>query len=99
MGQGYVTDLLTFQCSWKPLHELRSSPLNTGLYESPALIGCAFAISRSLYEKLWGQDPGIADWGCEDIDLGLKAWLLGHPVLLDPQAVAGHRFQSSFTNY
>jgi len=100
VGQGYAIDLQTFQCSWKSTQELRRSSLAPGgLYESLALIGCVFAISQRLYEKLWRQDVAMAGWGVEDIDLGLKSWLMGFPVLLEPAAIIGHRFRSTFDNY
>jgi hypothetical protein len=35
----------------------------------------------------------------EDVDLGVKSWLLNHPVLYDPVPVIGHRFQKAFTTY
>lgn len=35
-------------------------------------------------------------WGVEDLDLGLKAWLLGHPIVQDPECFIGHRFQTEF---
>jgi YD repeat-containing protein len=38
-------------------------------------------------------------WGVEDLDFGLKSWLMGHPILHDPEAVVGHRFRASFDNY
>jgi hypothetical protein len=69
------------------------------LYESPALIGCALAIGRGLYQELWGFDAAMRSWGVEDIDFGLKAWLLGYPILHDPQALVGHRFRQAFDNY
>jgi len=100
LGQGYALDLRSFACSWKPTKELRRSQLGrTELYESPALIGCAFALSQELYETLWGQDVGMLEWGVEDIDLGMKSWLMGHPVLLAPSAIIGHRFRATFDNY
>jgi GT2 family glycosyltransferase len=68
-------------------------------YESPALIGCCFAISRWLYQRLWGLDTDMRMYGMEDIDFGLKSWLMGHPLLNDPGAMIGHRFQASFESY
>ncbi len=65
-------------------------------FESPTLCGCCFAISRGLYEKLRGFDPHLIQWGPEDFDLGLKAWLLGHPILSDPLPTIGHRFRKEF---
>lgn len=100
VGYGYTIDLKTFASKWVALGDLQPSrQYGTHLYESPALIGCAFAISRRLYEKVWGQDPGMRGWGVEDLDLGLKCWLAGGAVLLDPTVAIGHRFQSEFATY
>ena len=96
VGYGYFVDLRTFQCGWIPLRNLKRWER---YYRTPALIGCCFAVSRRLYWKLWGFDVEMQSWGCEDLDFGLKAQLLGHPLLHDPQAAIGHRFRSSFDNY
>lgn len=63
--------------------------------ETAGLIGCSFAMSRELYERLWGCDADMRHWGSDDADLGLKAWLMGHAVLNDPEIVVGHRFRAS----
>ena len=46
-----------------------------------------------------GFDAGMLEWGAEDLDFGLKAWLMGASVLNDPDAVIGHRFRASFDNF
>jgi GT2 family glycosyltransferase len=100
VGHGYGMDLLRFEPHWLLLDEMQQ--VGTGrqhLYESPALLGAAFAISRELYDKAWGFDPHMRSWGVEDLDLGLKCWQLGHQILHDPDAVVGHRFQDTFTTY
>ena len=100
IGYGYQLDLSTFDSRWMSTDELRpASSQFSGLYESPGLIGCAFAMTRDLYDRLWGQDAGMRGWGVEDLDLGLKAWLFGNPVLVEPAASIGHRFQTRFANY
>ena len=96
VGNGYRLSLLTFRSDWVPLRRLRT--MGT-LYECPALVGCCLAISKDLYAKLRGFDPHMIEWGTEDVDLGLKAWLLGHGIVHDPMATIGHRFRSGFTNY
>jgi GT2 family glycosyltransferase len=99
-GHGYGMDLRTFEPRWVPVEEMRRVETRTGeLFESPALIGCAFAISRVLYDKLWGFDPHMYSWGIEDLDLGLKCWQAGYRILHDPTAIIGHRFQDTFTSY
>ena len=97
--RGYSLDLKTFQTAWKPQNELKPFSSNPELLESPALIGCCFAVSSRLYETLWGHDQGMRGWGVEDIDLGLKSWLMGHPILVDPSSLIGHRFRTTFGNY
>jgi GT2 family glycosyltransferase len=99
-GHGYGFDLRTMESRWLPLYELKKSSLGRGqFFESPALIGCAFAVSRLVYEKVWGFDPKMKFWGVEDLDFSLKCWLMGHPILHDPETAVGHRFQESFDHY
>ena len=100
IGHGYFLDLDQFHCGWLPLSELRAVQNGSKkFYESPAVIGCAFAIARELYETLWGFDPHMRCWGVEDLDFSLKCWLMGFPILHDPEAVVGHRFRSSFDTF
>jgi GT2 family glycosyltransferase len=99
-GNGYYLKLDKFECGWLALSSLRKRQVGRSqFYESPALIGCALAVSRPLYDKLRGFDPHMYIWGSEDLDFGLKCWLLGHPILHDPRSVVGHRFRASFDNY
>jgi GT2 family glycosyltransferase len=101
VGHGYRMDLERFDCGFIGLERLRAYRGTAGprFYESPAFIGCCAALSRALYDKLWGFDPGMRSWGLEDLDFGLKAWLMGHPVLHDPEPVIGHRFRAAFDDY
>lgn len=99
VGHGYGLDLLTLDTRWLSPDELHTVGRRGTLYESPALIGCALAISRRLYEHLRGFDTDMRSWGVEDIDLGLKGWMLGHPIVHDAAAVIGHRFRTRFDNY
>jgi GT2 family glycosyltransferase len=100
VGHGYAFDLATLDARWVPLGEMRKSPLGRGnLFESAALIGCAFAVRRAVYDRVWGFDAQMRFWGVEDLDFSLKCWLLGHPILHHPGIVIGHRFQDAFTTY
>lgn len=99
-GHGYSLDLQTFDPRWQALDEMQSAGEGrTRFYVSPALIGCGFAVGRELYDKLWGFDVQMHYWGVEDLDFGLKCWLMGHRILHDPQAVIGHHFRATFDNY
>ena len=96
VGHGYRLELLGFSCGW-----LRDDALRRRgeFYESPALIGCAVAVSRVLYDELLGFDTRMKEWGVEDLDFGLKAWLMGSMVLNDPAPLIGHRFRRAFDTY
>ena len=93
---GFCLSLRELECAWIARDRLAR---HDRFYESPALIGCCAAVSRQLYERLWGFDPHMIQWGSEDVDFGLKAWLMGHPILLDARATIGHRFRANFDNY
>jgi glycosyltransferase involved in cell wall biosynthesis len=95
-GYGFRLDLEDFHCDWLAPHEIRpvAGPDGRVYHASPALVGCTLALTRELYERLGGFDAGMLSWGSEDIDFGLKTWLLGHQVLSDHEAVIGHRFRS-----
>jgi len=101
IGHGYILDLETFESRFIGLNDMKEHPIADGrtLYESPCLIGCCMAIAPDLYKKLWGFDIDMLIWGTEDVDLAVKSWLMGHPILHDAQAMIGHRFQSSFDHY
>ena len=96
IGNGYRITLEKFECGWIGLKQLRR---HDELYECPALIGCCAAMSRELYRRTWGFDCYMVDWGVEDIDFGLKAWLLGFSILHNSRATIGHRFRRTFDNY
>ena len=100
IGHGYFLDLERFHCGWLPLGELQETDVDgRRFYESPAAIGCAFAVARRLYERLWGFDPHMRGWGVEDPDLSPKCWLMGYRILHDPDAVIGHRFRDRFDTF
>lgn len=96
IGFGYGLNLRDLSCHWIPLRDMKEE---NRLYENPALIGCCLAMTKELYTTLWGFDRDMVDWGVEDLDLGLKAWLMGYSVLHNPYACIGHRFRGSFDNF
>jgi GT2 family glycosyltransferase len=99
-GNGYYLKLDRFDCGWLEKGKLRA--VREGrrrFYESPSLCGCALAVSRELFDRLRGFDPHMRYWGVEDLDFGLKCWLLGARILHDPRSVVGHRFRASFDNF
>lgn len=91
VGYGFFFELRTFECGWLDLDRMTR---RGRFFESPSLVGCCVATSRKLYDDVKGFDPGMIQWGIEDIDFSLKAWLMGYPVLHDPTAAIGHRFRA-----
>lgn len=96
VGFGYRMDLLELSCGWVSLSDMHP---RGALYENPALIGCCLAVSRDFYTELRGFDKDMVDWGVEDLDMGLRAWLVGDGILLNPRAAIGHRFRASFDTF
>lgn len=92
VGHGYAVALETFDLWWIPLEAMLPHD-GTRFRVQPTFIGCVVAMSRRLYDRLWGFDTGMLVYGTEDIDFGGRAWLMGHPVLHDPEPLIGHRFR------
>ena len=101
VGYGFLTELSWFDTRWIGRDQLKevNGPRGRAYLRQPSVIGCCVALSRDLYEKLWGFDPYMKTYGSEDIDLGLKSWLMGHPVYLDEEVTIGHRFRGDFATY
>lgn len=100
-GHGYVARLERMINEWVELEDMQTRTIagDRVVYESPNLQGCVFAVSRRVYQRLRGFDLGMQCWGSEDVDFGIKAWLMGHPILHDPEAIVGHRYQVRFDRY
>lgn len=96
LGFGFRMELEDFGCAWTGLQDLTR---RGDYFENPTLVGCAMAMSRKLYETLWGFDRDMIEWGQEDLDFGLKTWLMGYSILCDPRAIIAHRFRDRFDNY
>ena len=101
VGYGFLTELSWFDTSWIDRDDLKviEGPNGRTYLRQPSVIGCSIALSRDLYEKLWGFDPDMKSYGAEDLDFGFKSWLMGHPVYLDEEITVGHRFRGEFSTY
>jgi GT2 family glycosyltransferase/glycosyltransferase involved in cell wall biosynthesis len=65
---------------------------DTATTERPTLFACggAMAVRRDAFLAAGGFDEAYFAF-FEDVDLGWRLWLLGHAVVLAPQAIAYHR--------
>lgn len=93
VGYGFRMHLNRFECEWIRMRDLERRGQKLII---PCFVGCCVAMSLELYVRLGGFDPDMLQWGMEDVDFAIKAWLMGHEVLNDPFATIGHRFSGSF---
>ncbi len=74
------------QCG-KPAGDLAELP-----YEVPFASGAALVVRRSAWDELGGFDDSYFLYG-EDLELGLRAWLTGHRVGVEPRARVVHEYE------
>lgn len=53
----------------------------------------ATAITRELYQRLGGYDPGMRLYGAAEPEFSVRAWLNGAQILLHPGLEVSHRFK------
>lgn len=66
-----------------------------GPYEIPLAPGGCQAFPAGTFRALGQFDEGFARWGSEDIDISMRAWLLGYRVLAEGRARVGHWFRET----
>ncbi len=68
-----------------------ASELPAEPYETAFASGAAMMVRRSAWDELDGFDDSYFLY-CEDLDLGLRAWLAGRRVGVEPRARVVHRY-------
>ena len=58
----------------------------------PVLSGGLLLISKRWWSEGGGYDPGMLEWGAENIEQSLRTWQCGGEILVDRQAKIGHIF-------
>jgi glycosyltransferase involved in cell wall biosynthesis len=66
-----------------------------GPYDVPLTIGACQAFRMSNFLAMGGYDDGFTRWGFEDVEICLRAWLLGYRVTVNPDVVVAHHFRES----
>lgn len=59
----------------------------------PTLGGGFMAMRRETLERAGAFDPGMPQWGSEDLELCVRYWLLGYEVWVVPQVTILHYFR------
>lgn len=62
----------------------------------PLVLGCCWIVRRESYFRSGGFDVGMTRWGCENIDIVVKAYAIGGGCFIEPGATVGHLFRSQF---
>ncbi len=86
-----------------PDNTLNSCWFDPGVHVAPYLVpltpgGCQ-AFRRDTFEALGGYENGFTRWGFEDVELCLRAWLLGYQVVAHPGITIEHYFREARDNY
>lgn len=62
-------------------------------YEIPLAPGGCQAFPAATFRAIGMFDDGFARWGSEDIEISLRAWMLGYRVVGQPRARVAHWFR------
>jgi GT2 family glycosyltransferase len=62
-------------------------------YEVPFTPGGCQAFRLSTFKAIGRFDEGLTKWGYQDIELCLRAWLLGYRVVVNPDIRVAHYFR------
>jgi GT2 family glycosyltransferase len=62
-------------------------------YPVPLLAGLCQAFQAQVFFELGGYDPGMTGYGHEDLEICLRSWLYGLPVLVVPSIEVSHMFR------
>ncbi len=90
IGYIYTIQNLTLSPTW-------IRPKNYDSVQKTPLIPCGcFAIRRDLFMSVGGFDK-LRKWSCEDFELSLRLWRLGHDLTTSPVVGICHHFKTSET--
>ncbi|XP_060080254.1 polypeptide N-acetylgalactosaminyltransferase 4-like [Ylistrum balloti] len=73
------------------LKEIWEQP--TKAFDTPAIVGCAFAVNRKYFLGVGGLDTGMRTWGGEDVELSIRVWLCGGSMKIAPCSHVAHIFK------
>jgi len=62
-------------------------------YEVPFTPGGCQAFRLATFNELGRFDEGLTKWGYQDIEICLRAWLLGYRVMVNPDSRVAHHFR------
>jgi len=63
-------------------------------YSVPMVGSGCMAIRRNIFHEIYGFDSGMINYGCEDGEICIRAWLLGYKIFVVPRIEVSHYFRS-----
>jgi glycosyltransferase involved in cell wall biosynthesis len=66
-----------------------------GPYDVPLTTGACQAFRARNFLALGRYEDGFTRWGFEDVELCMRAWLLGYRVVVNPEAIVAHHFREA----
>jgi GT2 family glycosyltransferase len=66
-----------------------------GPYEVPLTTGACQAFRKATFQSLGQYEDGFTRWGYEDVEICLRAWLLGYRIGVHPDVTVAHHFRES----
>lgn len=76
---------------WSFVHKWGSG--RPGTMESTITMG-QFFVTKRWWTEIEGMDPGMEQWGAENIDVSLRTWLCGGRILCAKTCYVAHTFRS-----
>lgn len=64
-------------------------------YAVPLTTGACQAFRLATFTALGHYEEGFTRWGFEDVEICLRAWLLGYRVVVNPTVIVAHYFRES----
>ena len=62
-------------------------------YPVPMVPGLCMAFRRDFFQEIGQFDPGMVNYGSEDLEICLRSWLCGYEVLIVPLVEVSHLFR------
>jgi len=62
-------------------------------FPTPALSGGILALTREWWEESGRYDPGMREWGSENVEMSLRVWRCGGSIEIVPCSRIGHMFR------
>ena len=94
-GGAYVDFFATGSRSLLDLHWLRAQYPNEKILTVPCVLGACYAASKDYWRYLRGFE-GLRGYGCEEIYISLKSWMMGKGCRLINNITIGHLFREEF---